>query len=163
MPYQTTLNFNESLIRKAVLSFWWRVVGFKFVIAMVLIGSSLCFFLYIGDRSWFVGAHATVLTIGISFLIALYWTHYRNGLKKFRAMSSPQATFSASESSFTLQSDLGSSTLPWSSITEIWQFEQYWLMLFSKAQFVTLPLADISPEFRASILERVRTSGGVIV
>ena len=163
MPYQTTLNFNESLIRKAVLSFWWRVVGFKFIIAMILIALSLGFFLYIGDRSWFVGAHATVLIIGISFVFALYWSHYRNGLKKFRAMGSSQATFSASESSFTFESGAGSSTLPWSSVTEIWQFEKYWLMLFSKAQFVTLPLADISPEFRASILERVRASGGAIV
>ena len=163
MPYQTTLNYNESLIRKAVLSFWWRVIGFKFIIAIALIASSLGFYLYIGDRSWFVGAQATALLICIALLFALYWTHYRNGLIKFRAMGLPHATFSASESSFTLESGAGSSTLPWSSVTEIWQFEQYWLMLFSKAQFVTLPLADISPEFRASILERVRASGGVIV
>ncbi len=163
MPYQTTLNYNEPLIRKAVLSFWWRVVGLKLIVAMALIALSLGFFLNSGDRSWFVGVHATVLVICIVFLFMLYWTHYRNGLAKFRAMGSPNATFSASESSFTLESGAGKSTLPWSSVTEIWQFEHYWLMLFSKAQFVTLPLADIPPEFRASILERVRASGGVIV
>jgi YcxB-like protein len=163
MLYKTTLHYNESLIRKAALSFWWRVVGLKFMIAMALIASSLGFCLYNGDRSWFVGTLATVLLIGIIFLFALYGTHYHNGLRKFRAMGSPHATFSASESSFTFESGAGSSTLPWSSVTEIWQFEHYWLMLFSKAQFVTLPLADISPEFRTSILQRTRASGGIIL
>ena len=163
MPYQTTLNYNESLIRKSVLSFWWRVAGLKFIAALCVIAASLGFFLYTGDKSWYVGAQATVLIIGIVFLVTLYWSHIHNGLSKFRAMGSPKASFSASDTSFTFESGAGSSTLPWSSVTEIWQFEQYWLMFFSKAQFVTLPLADLSPEFRASILERVRTSGGVIV
>lgn len=163
MPYQTTLNYNEPLLRKAVLSYWWRVAGFKFLIALAVIASALGYQLYIGDRGWLVGAQATVLFVGITFLFAIYWTHYRNGLIKFRAMGLPHATFSASESSFTFESGAGSSTLPWSAVTEIWKFEHYWLMLFSRAQFVTLPLADISQEFRASILERVRASGGVIV
>jgi hypothetical protein len=163
MPFQTTLNFNETLLCQAVLSFWWRVVGFRFLIVLALISMALGYHLYHGDRSWLVGVLAAIIFIAAVFLVALYRIHYRNGLIKLRAMGLPQATFSASESSFTFESGAGSSTMPWSSVTEIWQFEQYWLMLFSKAQFVTLPLADISPEFRASILERVRASGGVIV
>ena len=163
MPYQTILNYNEPLLRKAIRSFWWQSSGFIFLAALTAVALILGYFLYIGDRSWLVGALATVLLINIAFLISLYWIHYRNGFAKFRAMGAPQATFSASESSFTLESGAGSSTLPWSSVTEIWQFEEYWLMFFSKSQFVTLPLADISPEFRASILERVQASGGAIV
>jgi YcxB-like protein len=163
MLFQTTLNFNETLLRQAVLSFWWRVVGLRFLIVLALLAVALGYHLYHGDRSWFVGVLAAVIFIAVVFVIAIYHVHYRNGLSKLRAMGLPKASFSVSESSFTFESGAGSNTLPWSSVTEIWQFEQHWLMLFSKAQFVTLPLADISPEFRAFILERVKVSGGVII
>jgi hypothetical protein len=163
MLFQTTLNYNETLLRQAVLSFWWRVVGLRFLIVLALLIMALGYFLHHGDKSWFVGVLAALIFIALVFLIAIYRIHYRNGLSKLRAMGLPKADFSASESSFTFESGAGSSTLPWSSVTEIWQFEQYWLMLFSKAQFSTLPVADISPEFQAFILNRVKASGGVII
>jgi hypothetical protein len=35
-------------------------------------------------------------------------------------------------------------------------------LLFSKAQFVTIPLADLTPEAKAFILARVQDAGGKI-
>ena len=115
-----------------------------------------------GDRSWFVGVLATVLAIGISFVVAVYVVHYRNGLDKLKAMGDPEATFTASESSFSVSSGAGSSTLPWSSVIEVWRFSSFWLLLFSKAQFITLPIADITPEAQVFILHHVQASGGKI-
>jgi hypothetical protein len=163
MVFQTTLHYNKTLIRQSAFSFWRRAIGFRFFVALALVASLLGYNLHRGDRSWFVGALATVVFISVAFPIAIYWAHYRNGLIKFKALGLPQASFSATESSFTFESGAGSSTLPWASVTEIWQFDAYWLMLFSKAQFVTLPLTDMSAEFRAFILQRVRASGGVIL
>jgi hypothetical protein len=163
MLFQTTLNYDETLLRQAVLSFWWRVVGLRFLIVLALLVIAFAYHFYHGDRSWFMGVLAVLIFIALVFLIAIYQIHYRNALSKLRAMGLPTASFSASESSFSFESGAGNSTLPWSSVTEIWKFEHHWLMLFSKAQFVTLPIADISPEFQAFILERVKTSGGVII
>ena len=162
MSFQTTLKYDESLLRKAVLSFWWRAIGFKYTFALGLLTFSLGYCLYLGDRSWFVGALAAVLFVGVAFAIAIYTNHFNNAQAKLKAMGLPQASFSATETSIIFESGAGSSTLPWASVTEVWQFNEYWLLLFSKSQFVTLPLADLPPDFRSFILSRVQASGGAI-
>ena len=112
--------------------------------------------------SWLVGALAAVLVLGIGFAAAVYVVHYRKSLRKFRQMDKPQATFRADESSFTMSSDVGTTTLQWSAVKELWQFPGVWLLLYSKTQFSTLPLACLSPETQAYIVQRIRASGGKV-
>jgi hypothetical protein len=157
-----TLHYNEQLLRRAVFCFWWRVVGVSYVIAFAIVAAYLVVLVYNGNTSWIVGVVATVFAIGIAMPVFVYFVHYRNTLRKFRAMGDPEATFTASESSFSVSSGAGSSTLPWSSVTEVWQFPSFWLLLFSKAQFITLPIADITPEAQAFILHQIQASGGKI-
>lgn len=78
-------------------------------------------------------------------------------------MGTPQASFLAEDASFTITSGLGSVTVGWSSIREVWRFEQFWLLLFSKGQFSTSPLACVPAEMQAYIQQRVRATGGKIV
>jgi hypothetical protein len=77
-------------------------------------------------------------------------------------MGSPQATFSAADASFTVSSGAGTSTIPWSSVTEVMKLERCWLLLFSKAQFITVPLEGVSKEMRAFVLERITAAGGKV-
>lgn len=160
MIHQTTLVYNERLLRQAVLKFWWRTVGVGFFIALGVVAGSFGLLLSRGYRSWLVGVLATVLLFGVAFVVLIYFVHYRSSIRKFKAMGSPEATLTASESSLSFSSGAGSSTFPWSAISEIWRFPDLWLVLFSKAQFTTLPLANMAPELRAFVLERVRASGG---
>ena len=81
-------------------------------------------------------------------------------MAKLRDMKQPVATLVADEESFTLASDHGSSTLKWDAIKEIWGFQDFWLLLFSKAHFATIPLEGLSEEMRAYILEKVKRGGG---
>ena len=98
--------------------------------------------------------------MGIGMPILVYWIHYRNSMAKFRDMKEPVANFVADEESFTLASDQGSSTLKWEAIKEVWGFQGFWLLLFSKAHFVMIPLDGLSDEMRRYILERVKRGGG---
>jgi len=107
-----------------------------------------------------VGALGSVLALAIAMAVAVYVTHYRNAISKFREMGDPKATFRAEESSFSMTSSIGTSTFRWSTIKEVWQFSEVGLLLFSKAQFVTLPTACLPPEMQSFILQRVRSSGG---
>jgi hypothetical protein len=132
------------------------------LVALAFLIGMLAFLLFDGDRSWRVGALAVAVIFGTAFVVAIYVVHYRNAVRKFKDMGSPQATIKASESSFTVTSGAGSSTLPWSSVTEVWQFKNVWLLLFSKAQFITLPLSCVSPEFREFVVQRVSSTGGKI-
>jgi hypothetical protein len=77
-------------------------------------------------------------------------------------MSQPRATFRADESSFTMSSDIGTTTLQWSAVKELWQFQSVWLLLYSKAQFTTLPLACLPLETQAHIVQCIRAAGGKV-
>ena len=162
MSHEATLIYSEALLRQAVFAFWRRSVGVGFLAALLVAVLGLVVLVAQGMASWLVGTIAAVLVLGIGFAAAVYVVHYRNSLRKFRQMDKPQATFRADESSFTIISDIGPSTLQWSTVKELWQFPSVWLLLYSKAQFTTLPLACLSPETQAYIVQRVRESGGKV-
>jgi len=163
MQHQTTLTYSQPLIRQAVWGFWRRVVGVRFAFALALMTVALVFLLLAGDRSWQVGVIATTLAFGILFLFVLFFVHYRNSVQKFRALGdNARAELTATASALSFSSAAGTASIPWSSVCEVWRFPTFWLLLFSKAQFSTLPLTDVSPELQEFILERVRAAGGKI-
>lgn len=160
MPHEATLIYSTALLRQAVFAFWRRSVGVGFFVALFIAAIGLVVLVALGQSSWIIGGLATVLAVGVAFAIVIYVVHYRRSLQKFRQMDKPQALFRAEESSFTMSSDIGTTTLQWSAVKELWQFQNVWLLLYSKAQFTTLPLACLSPETQAYIVQCVRDAGG---
>jgi hypothetical protein len=162
MSFETTLTYSEPLIRQAVFSYWRRSVGFLFV--SVLLAMTVWFIVMLtqGDKSWQVGVFGTVIGFGFFISGSIYVVQYKFTMAKFRAIGSPQSTFRADVSSFTFASGIGTSTLQWSTVKEIWQFQNVWLLLYSRGSFSMLPLANLSPELRAFVVERVQASGGKI-
>ena len=162
MPHEATLIYSTTLLRQAVFAFWRRSVGVGFFVALLIAALGLVILVALGQASWIIAALATVLALGIAFAIAVYVVHYRRSLQKFHQMDNPQATFRAEESSFTMVSDIGTTTLQWSAVKELWQFSSVWLLLYSKAQFTTLPLACLPAETQAYIVQCVRAAGGKV-
>jgi ABC-type transport system involved in multi-copper enzyme maturation permease subunit len=110
------------------------------------------------DKGWTVGfLIATLFFVGV-FIAMIYVAHHRNTLGKFRQMRNPEATFAYDEESICLTSELGSATLPWSSVTEVWRHPRFWLLLFSPSQFVTLPLDCIDEKTQAFITRKTSPS-----
>ena len=163
MLFETTLIYSENLVRSAVWSFWKRTVGVSYVLVLIAMTCGVAVLAVQGDRSWFLGIMGTVVGMGYLMLVSIYVIHFKNSMAKFRDMGSPSATFRADEQSFTIESGVGVSKLQWSAVKEIWQFQDVWLLLFSKAQFSTLPLANVPPEMQAFILEKVKLAGGKIL
>ena len=162
MPHEATLIYSTTLLRQAVFAFWRRSVGVGFFVALLIAALGLVILVALGQASWIIAALATVLALGIAFAIVIYVVHYRRSLQKFHQMDNPQAMFRAEESSFTMVSDIGTTTLQWSAVKELWQFSNVWLLLYSKAQFTTLPLACLPPETQAYIVQCVRAAGGKV-
>ena len=156
---EVTLHYSEALLRRAVKAFWWRTTGWLYVIAILLLLFAFGAALWRGDRSWWVGALGTVLGIGIAFAVSIYWVHLRGSLTRFRRMRSPESTFGLGEEGFRVTSDLGTSELAWSTVTEIWRYDDFWLLFFSRAQFITLPAADLDAEAREFILGKAQECG----
>jgi hypothetical protein len=162
MLFETTLIYNEKLLRHAVWSYWKRTVGGFYL--LVLFGMSLGVAVLVaqGDRSWLLGFMAMAVGMAYLMLLCLYVIHLKNSMAKFRDMGSPNATFRAEEQSFTLESGIGTATLQWSTVKELWKFQDVWLLMFSKAHFSTLPVANLPSDLQAFILEKVKLAGGKI-
>jgi len=160
MSHEVILIYSKPLLRQAVFAFWRRSVGVGFFVALLVAALGLGVLVAQGVASWLIAALAAVLALGIAFATVVYVVQYRNSLRKFHQMDKPRATFCADESSFTMSSDNGTTTLQWSAVKELWQFPSVWLLLYSKSQFSTLPLGCLSPETQAYIVQRIRESGG---
>jgi len=157
------LHFSEPLIRRAVWAFWRRVTGWRFFVAIALLLASFIYSVCSGDRSWWVGVTATILIFAAAFTVALYAVHYRSSITRFRRMRSPEAVFEVSDARFRVTSDFGSSEMPWSAIIEVWRFPGFWLLFLTRAQFITLPLADLDSEARELILNHASSHGAKVL
>ncbi len=162
MQHRTTLRYTERLVGRAVHLYWRKTVGFGLPVAGALMIAFLTWRLIDGDRSWVVGLIAAVVLLGVLMPVAVYVVHYRNSMGKFREMAQPVAELVADQDAITITSDRGTSSLKWELVKEVWRFETLWLLLFSKSQFVTLPLEDLPGSMQAFILERIKASGGKI-
>jgi hypothetical protein len=162
MALETTLVYTEPLLRQAVFGFWRRSLGVGVPVAFVLATFCVVLLIFQGITSWIVGALGAGLAIAAAIAIAVYVVHYRNAMRKFREMGEPKAIFRADDSTFTISSAIGTSTFQWSTIKEVWQFHEFWLILFSRAQFATLPTSCLPVEMQAFILSRVQAAGGKV-
>ena len=162
MAHEAILIYSESLLREAVFGFWRRSIGMGFILMLVALTVVLGVLVALGAPVWIIVTLAVLLVLAAAVAVALYIGYYRNSLRKFRTMSTPRATFRADESSFTMTSDAGTTTLQWSAVKELWQFPSVWLLLYSKTQFSTLPLACLPPDIQAFVQERVREAGGKV-
>jgi hypothetical protein len=162
MEHRTILRYTEALVAQAVRHYWRRTVGLGIFVAVALMIAFLIWRIANGDRSWIVGLSAAVALFGVLMPITVYVVHYRSSMSKFREMSEPIAEMVADEDEFTLSSDRGTASLKWALVKEVWRFETIWLLLFSKAQFVTLPVKDVPEPMQLFILDRVRATGGKI-
>ena len=155
---ETKLRYSEPILRKAVRAFVFRALirqlGVSFFLVVALLVVILGVLISHHDRGWMVGfLIATVLFVGV-FLAVVYVAHFRNTIGRFRQMRTPEATFGYDERQVTFTSELGSSTMPWSAITEVWRYPRFWLLLFSRSQFVTLPLECLDEQTQAFITRK---------
>ena len=157
-----TLRYSEALLRRAVRAFWWRTTGWTYVAAFALLSCASSYLVWKGDRSWLVGVLGAVLVLAITFAVALYIIHYRGTIGRLRRMRTPEATIEIGEEKFRISSDVGTSELAWTAVTEVWSFPEFLLVFLSKAQFITLPTKDLGAHACELILSKAMANGAKV-
>jgi len=163
MPHETTLVYSEQIIRQAALGFLRHTLGIRYMLSLGVVALSFGWCVVQGMDTWLAGMFGAILFMGIACAVALYFVHYRASLRKFRQMGSPQATFRIDESTLSFTSAIGTTTLQWSVVKELWQLSSVWLLLYSKAQYNILPLDCLPPEMQTCIEQCVQSAGGKIL
>lgn len=156
--HNSTLHYTEPLLRESVRFFFIQTLrrrfGIPFFVILAVLVAILAWRVLQHDRDWTVGLLAAGLLFVGLFFVMLYINHYRNSMGRFRQMRTPEGTLGCDEQGITFTSELGSSTVPWPTIVEVWRHPRFWLLLFSPAQFVTLPLDDLDESTRDFITRK---------
>lgn len=160
--FDATLHYSKPLMRRVVFAFWRRTVGIAFPLVLVVLATLIMVCAGLYGMNWFLTLLAAVVILGTLLIFVIFVTHYRHLMARFGKLESPNATLVVSSEQFTVTSDLGSSTMTWRTISEIWCFPEFWLVMFSKSQFMTLPLSGISTEVQQFIREQVEKAGGSV-
>jgi hypothetical protein len=152
------LHYSEALLNRVIRSFWWRKTGPAYFAAIAIIGACFVYFVSRGDRSWWVGVMGVVLVLAVAMAFVIWSVHRGRTLLRFRRMGRPVAMLVMSDQRLRLESDVGSSELAWTLVTEAWDFPDYCLLFLSPAQFVTIPLADLDAAARDYLDARLRNA-----
>lgn len=162
MSVVASLPYTEAIVRAAAVASWRRAFGIRFVIALCFVVASLCYLVARGDRSWLVGVLAASVAIGAVFPAVYFFVSLRTSLRKLAAMHNPEANFRADAESFSISSELGSATLPWSSVQQLWRYQDFWIIVLSKTSQLTVPLARLTQADRSFVVSRVAANGGKV-
>ena len=123
--HEAKLRYSEPLLREVVRAFvirrLLRRLGASFFIVLALLVAALAWFNSRGHTGWFVGFLAATVLFVLAFFAMVYVAHFRNTIGRFRQMGTPEATLSYDEQQICFTSELGSSAMPWSVITEVWR------------------------------------------
>lgn len=153
-----TLRYSESLVRSAVRAFALRSFAQSYAVWLLAICLGVMLLtlqLRDGVGGWWLGFIDGLLLVVVLLPLGVFVAHRRHSMEILRRMRSPVATLAYDERDLTMRSDLGATTLPWSSVREVWRFDQFWLLLLSRGQFVTLPLGDLDEQTRSWIVRTV--------
>jgi len=158
--HETTLTYDEALVRRGVRCYWRRSLGPAYFAALVVVVASLGALLALGGGSWVVPVLGGTLVLALGFAAMLYAVHLRAALGRFRRMDAPLARFVADDERFAFSSTVGDASLKWSVVKELWRFDDLWLLLYREGGFNVLPLACLPPPMRDFLVRRVEAAGG---
>lgn len=160
MGQRATLNYTPALVRRSVWAYWKRTVGITWPLVLVLLTGYVLLIVREGQTGWTVGVFGTIVTMGYVFMALVYLSHLRHGMTTLRAMGTPQGTLDIDDAGLTVSSGAARATLPWRSVQRVWRCPDFWLLLLSPSQYITLPLDDLPEAMRTEILARLQQHGG---
>jgi Na+/melibiose symporter-like transporter len=157
---RATLHYSEALLRSAAFAYARRFVFSAFGVALAVVTAAFVALVGSGDRSWLVGVLGTSVVMAVGVTIATFTVRLRDSLATLARMPSRTAELVADDDRLCVTSEIGSLSMPWADVREVWRYADFWILVFTRRRVATLPLATLNSEARAFIAERVRAGGG---
>jgi hypothetical protein len=154
------LDYSEPLLRRVTRRYVLRMLGLSYWVGAAVALAAAAYFLVEGDRTWYLGVALTAAILGLALPLMTYRLHLRNALATMSRLPDPaQAGFTADAAGFTIENPVGRVSLPWENLHRVLREQDAWLLLLAENQFVTVPLANASPQDLARLEGYVRDSG----
>ena len=146
-----TLKYSKDIVTRAVGAYYYRKLDVCYFIALVLLSGYCLYELASGGRSWSIGFTGAVVGFGVFLPFAGMICHMREKLRKLSDMADAPVCLTITEDGLAVRSAIGLSEVAWKTITEAWQYPQYWVLLSGEHLLMTVPLSELDDGERASI------------
>ncbi|HPF58702.1 MAG TPA: YcxB family protein [Candidatus Competibacteraceae bacterium] len=155
--FEFEITYSEPQVRRAVRAFYGfilkRELDWKLYLALGLVITGLILRSR-GDRiGWFEWSLCGVLVSGTLFFFMMYRVHLQQSLERLYQMQTRIVRFHAQDDSLTVASDLGSSTVPWSTFTSMLDRPDCLILGVRKTAMIMIP----KPEVDTAALDFIRT------
>lgn len=137
------IQYTEALIRSWTRYSMYRNVGPLYLVAMLLLSSSIGFGIVRGNHDWFFGVIATVFALGILVPLGVLRQHNQAALRRLRELEDGKLSIDILAGRLHLASALGNTDMPLVRVTQIKRFPAFWILLTGKASLMTLPITAI--------------------
>lgn len=103
------------------------------------------------------------LTVFMLLLLSMgYVQLVRRSFRILQAMGEPTTVVRLSDECLEFSSGVGSTSLRWSAIKEIWRFPESWVLVVSTGNYSSMPLRDLNERAQAYIREHAEQAGAKI-
>jgi hypothetical protein len=144
--FQLTLTYTPALVRRAAFAFVRRGMGKLALLGLAILFINAAPLSFSLRYRWLGGMWFGAATVLLILIVLVYFMHYRRGMARLRRMKMPHSTILLIAATFMLTADSGSWSVPWRTFTELWQFREFWLLLTSPNQYITLPMEGLSDD-----------------
>jgi hypothetical protein len=137
-----TVRYDDDIVRDAVRTFVWHraVIDQKMMwLVSALMAVSSVYFLFWGGAGWIAGVMLVLSVAPLFFVIIIWRVHTANTLGQYKRMGDPKANVTVNSSGIDIASELGSGTIAWRNVTEVWERPRSFLIFRGDYQFNTLP------------------------
>ena len=162
LPIEIRVQYTESLVKRAVMRFWMRLIGWRGFAALALTAFAVIFLLATGDSSPIVIVVGTVLVSTTLIGLSSFLIYRTRMLTTFRQLDSPTILITLTDSGLTTRSELDGSDVSWRRVNKVSMFPEMWLLFISGATYYAIPTELLTEETRQFIRDKVRDHRGAV-
>ena len=159
--YQFTVKYSEAVARAAVRATMIRSIksklDWKRQCLLLLTAGGLLFSFAKYGITWLDTAVGSVYLFGFATLVILHRNTVRQAIARLRSMKAPTGQFILTDENVTVATELGSSTLPWSSIEALSEQDGFWLLYVSPTSALTVPVAGVETSALDFLKQKIAT------
>ena len=137
------VQYTEALIRRWTRYSMVRNLGPLYLLAMLLLSSSVSLSLVRANYDWFFGITATVLAFGILVPLGVLRQHIQAGLRRLRELDNGKLSVDILAGRLRIASAMGNTDIPLVRVTQLKRFPGFWVLLTHKASLMTFPITDV--------------------
>ena len=117
---------------------------------------------FTGQTDWLFGSLLVVLMMGAGLFASAYFMRLNHAVGLLKKMGTPVVSYELTVERVKASSNLGTTEVKWEMFSELWIFPRVWLLLFDKANYLTLPSNQLSEEVKDFLKMRITAVGGRI-